>query len=177
MAEVALGLGSNLGDRAGAIISALRALCAVPGVRLLAVSSLYRSEPWGLTHQPEFLNMAALIETDLSPLETLRMVKALEISAGRQTRERWGPREIDIDVLFHDASELVSEELVLPHPGLFERRFVLAPLAEILPDRLIQGRTPGQGLVDLGAVSHDGVERDEVESRRLADAFPFPSPC
>ncbi|MBU6319474.1 MAG: 2-amino-4-hydroxy-6-hydroxymethyldihydropteridine diphosphokinase [Alphaproteobacteria bacterium] len=172
MAEVGLGLGANLGDRGGAIISALQALDAMSSVRLTALSGLYRTAPWGLTDQPDFLNMAALIETELQPLEVLKTVKALELASGRRVRERWGPREIDIDLLFYDNLELVSDGLVLPHPGLFQRRFVLAPLVEICPDRPILGRTPVRGLSDLPGETSGEVVPDPLETHRLALAFP-----
>jgi 2-amino-4-hydroxy-6-hydroxymethyldihydropteridine diphosphokinase len=172
MAEVGLGLGANLGDRGAAIISALQALDAMASVRLTALSGVYRSAPWGITDQPDFLNMAALIETDLPPLEALRTVKALELASGRRVRERWGPREIDIDLLFYDDLELASGELILPHPGLFQRRFVLAPLVEISPDRLIRGRTPLQGLLELPGEDKGDVVLDLLETHHLALAFP-----
>jgi 2-amino-4-hydroxy-6-hydroxymethyldihydropteridine diphosphokinase len=172
MAEVGLGLGANLGDRGAAIISALQALDAMVSVRLTSLSGVYRSAPWGIMDQPDFLNMAALIETELQPLEVLKTVKALELASGRRVRERWGPREIDIDLLFYEDQEISSGDLILPHPGLFHRRFVLAPLVEIRPDRLIRGRTPLQGLMELPEDDKGDVVLDLLETHHLALAFP-----
>lgn len=171
MAELGLGLGANIGDRGGAIISALQALDATASVRLISTSSLYRSAPWGITDQPEFLNMTALIETDLQPHDALRMFKALEFASGRRMRERWGPREIDIDLLFYGDLEISSGDLILPHPGLFHRRFVLVPLVEMCRDRPIQGRTPLQGLLALPASESDAVVLDQPETDRMALAL------
>ncbi|WP_439620581.1 2-amino-4-hydroxy-6-hydroxymethyldihydropteridine diphosphokinase [Hyphomonas sp.] len=137
MTEAAIALGSNLGDRAVFLASALRAIDALPGCRLTRVSSAYRTRPWGKTDQGEFINMCALIDTDLSPTDLLVAVKDVEASMGRTASERWGPREIDIDLLIIPGVEMRTDLLTLPHPRMSERLFVIAPLAEVAPDLLL----------------------------------------
>ena len=139
MAEAALGLGSNLGDRVGHLVTALRAIDALPGCFRVRSSSVYRTRPWGNTDQDDFLNLCAMIETDLAPLDLLAAVKGIERDLGRVERERWGPREIDIDILTMDGVTLESDVLTLPHARLTERLFVLMPLAEIAPDMMLNG--------------------------------------
>jgi len=131
---VQLSLGSNLGDRASALQAALRALAATEGVRLVAYSHCYETEPIGIKEQPAFLNMAVEIETALTPLELLNTVKALEADIGRQKSGRWGPREIDIDIILWGDLEYACDRLTLPHREFRERAFVLVPMAEIAPD-------------------------------------------
>ncbi len=132
MARVYLGLGSNLGEREQNLATALARL--QERLRLLAVSSLYETAPWGVTDQPPFLNAAVAAETDLSPGELLVFVKGLEREMGRQPGGRWGPRLIDVDILLYDDLVLHTPDVVVPHPHLAERPFVLVPLAEIAPD-------------------------------------------
>lgn len=131
---VQLSLGSNLGDRASSLQAALRALAAADGVTLVAYSHCYETEPIGFKDQPAFLNMAVEIETALSPLELLNTVKAMEAEIGRQKAGRWGPREIDIDIILWGNTEYASERLTLPHKEFRDRAFVLVPMAEIAPD-------------------------------------------
>jgi 2-amino-4-hydroxy-6-hydroxymethyldihydropteridine diphosphokinase len=140
MAEVAISLGSNLGDRAGFLGAALKAIDARPDCSLVSVSSVYRTRPWGKTDQGEFLNLCAIIETRLAPLALLDVIKGIERTLGRTAGERWGPREIDIDILVMDGVTLESETLTLPHPRMAERLFVMAPLAEIAPDLVLGGQ-------------------------------------
>ncbi|MBU2606440.1 MAG: 2-amino-4-hydroxy-6-hydroxymethyldihydropteridine diphosphokinase [Alphaproteobacteria bacterium] len=140
MAEAAISLGSNLGDRAAYLAAALQAIDARPDCALVAVSSVYRTLPWGKTDQGEFLNLCAIIETRLAPLALLDVVKGIERTLGRTERERWGPREIDIDLLVFDGVTQDSEMLTLPHPRMAERLFVLAPLAEIAPGLVVAGQ-------------------------------------
>jgi 2-amino-4-hydroxy-6-hydroxymethyldihydropteridine diphosphokinase len=139
--EGAIGLGSNLGDTAAHIRAAVERFCDGEAVRLVALSSLHRTEPWGPVPQDWFLNAAALIRTSLVPRELLLRAKAVEAALGRVETVRWGPRVIDIDLLW--LGELVIDEphLQLPHPGLFQRAFVLGPLAEIAADRVVAGRS------------------------------------
>lgn len=142
MAEAALGLGSNLGDKAATIEQAIGRVSALPGTRLLRHSRLFRTEPWGDTEQDWFLNGCALIETSLSPEDLLDGLLGIELALGR-TREktrRWGPRSIDIDLLFYGDEVRASETLTLPHPHILERAFVLIPLAEIAGDKILSGR-------------------------------------
>jgi len=132
MALVTLALGSNLGDRAENLRQARQALA--PDFRLSACSRLYETEPAYVTDQPRFYNQVCQATTDLAPMAALRRLKALEAQLGRQPSARFGPRLIDLDLLFYDDQVLDSPELTLPHPALAERPFVLVPLAEIAPN-------------------------------------------
>ncbi len=132
MIEVCLGLGSNLGDRAGALGRALALLGRE--VEVLARSRLYETEPWGIEDQPPFLNGVLRGRTSLPPRELLAWLKEVEAALGRRARVRWGPREIDVDLLFYGSWVLWTPELQIPHPRLAERSFVLVPLAEVAPD-------------------------------------------
>lgn len=140
MRDVLLGLGGNLGDPAGAIRGALGRLTA-RGVAIRQVSSLYRTPPWGPVPQPDFLNACAAGETDLAPDALLAAAKEIERELGRAPGPRWGPRAIDIDILALGDLVLNTPDLTLPHPRLTERAFVLVPLAEIVPERVVGGRT------------------------------------
>jgi 2-amino-4-hydroxy-6-hydroxymethyldihydropteridine diphosphokinase len=137
----ALGLGSNIGDKAGNIRRALALLEARGIVRLTAVSSIYRTKPWGYLDQDFFANACAIGQTRLPPLELLTAANAIENDMGRQKSVRWGPRLIDIDLLFHGDAAFSHAKLNLPHKDLFERAFVLVPLAEIAPNLTISGRS------------------------------------
>jgi len=130
-----VGLGSNLGDREATLRAAIAAL---PGV--VAVSELRETDPVGVTEQPAFLNGAVALETDLSPRELLETLLAVERELGRQRRERWGPRTIDLDLLVYGSETVDEPGLTVPHPRLHERRFALDPLAEIAPRLVIPGR-------------------------------------
>ena len=127
-----LALGTNLGDRFANLQAAIAAL--PPAVRVLAQSPVYETPPWGLTDQPAFLNMVLKGETALAPVELLKRLKLLETELGRLPAVRWGPRRIDMDILFYDKLILDTPELTIPHPHLHERAFVLVPLADLAPD-------------------------------------------
>lgn len=129
---VYFGLGSNLGERDRNLQAALDALAGV--VRLTAASSVYDTAPLLITDQPRFHNAVCAGFTSLTPLDLLHTIKALETTLGRAQGVRFGPRLIDIDLLFYDQLVIETPELTLPHPRLIERAFVLAPLAEIAPD-------------------------------------------
>jgi 2-amino-4-hydroxy-6-hydroxymethyldihydropteridine diphosphokinase len=154
--EAALGLGGNLGDVRAAIGRALAALAAHPHVALTARSSFYRTPPWGPVAQPPFLNMAALIRTDLSPHALLDLCLAIEASEGRVRAERYGPRTLDIDILAFGELALEDERLTLPHPRLAERAFALVPLAEIAPDLAIGGSTVREA---AERIDRSGIEK------------------
>jgi len=127
-----LSLGSNLGDRQKFIYSAVGLIenfC-----KISQLSSLYQTPPWGKTNQPLFLNACLSIQTNLSPTMLLDRLKNIESTLGREPTEKWGPREIDIDILFYDQRQIKQENLIIPHPVLQDRAFVLVPLAEIAPD-------------------------------------------
>ena len=147
---VALALGGNVGDKVLSLRRALRALANEPGVELTAVSRLYRTPPWGKTDQDWFVNACALARATLEPEALLERVKRLEVELGRQPTERWGPRVIDIDLIAYGDLALKTERLTLPHPELFNRAFVLVPLAEIAPDLVIAGVSVGEAAKRLG---------------------------
>jgi dihydropteroate synthase len=159
-ANVALALGGNVGDKASTLRRALRALGGEPGIELTAVSRLYRTAPWGKTDQDWFINACALARTDLGPDALLDRVKALEVELGRKPGERWGPRVIDIDIIAYNDVALTGGRLTLPHPELFNRAFVLVPLAEIAPERVIAGRRVGEAAASLGTEVSDVVPLD-----------------
>src|SRR5580704_1315368 len=150
-ARVVLALGSNVGDKAASLRRALRAIAAEQGIELTAVSRLYRTAPWGKTDQDWFVNACALARTKLAPEALLERVKRLEVELGREPTERWGPRVIDIDLIAYDGITLKAERLTLPHPELFNRAFVLVPLAELAPDLVIAGVRVGDAAARLGA--------------------------
>ena len=129
-----LALGSNMGDRLAQLRTAIDALPSA--VRVLAESSVYETPPWGYTDQPHFLNMAVKAETDLAPHGLLAYLKLIETQMGRKHTIRYGPRPIDLDILLYDDLILNESDLVIPHPGLHLRAFVLVPLAEIAEDVL-----------------------------------------
>ncbi|WP_018148860.1 2-amino-4-hydroxy-6-hydroxymethyldihydropteridine diphosphokinase [Henriciella marina] len=154
MTRSALAFGSNLGDSAGMIGRAVDALDAMSAISVTARSSLYATPPWGVEDQPDFVNACALVETGLAPLDLLTACKDLEVALGRVPGARWGPRLIDIDVLWMEGVSLESERLTLPHPRMTERAFVLVPLAEIAPELVVGGRTVGKwvGGVEAGEI-------------------------
>ena len=135
MTRVYVGLGANLGDRKGTIRAALGAL---PGV--VAVSELRETEPVGVVDQPPFLNGAAALETELSARELLNALLEVERRLGRERRERWGPRTIDLDLLLYADETIEEPGLTVPHPRLHERRFALEPLLDLDSELVIPGR-------------------------------------
>ncbi len=137
--EAAIGLGSNLGDRAGTLAEALRLLSAHPRLKLVRQSRLFETEPVGNTRQGRFLNQAAVFSTDLPPEELLSELLAAENRLGRERSERWGPRTIDLDLLLYGQAELKLPRLAVPHPRMAERAFVLVPLAEVVSDDAVPG--------------------------------------
>lgn len=168
MAVVFLGLGSNLGDPKANLCEAVERLSARPDLRLVRVSSLYLTAPVGYTDQPDFLNAAAIIETDLSPTDLQAFTKEIENEMGRTRNFRWGPRVIDIDILLYDSASISDPDLTIPHPSMMERAFVMEPMAEIAPDLVLPGgKTPGEVLPELG---DQGVVRlPETDQWRCSD--------
>jgi len=158
MAEALLGLGGNLGDVRTTLGRAVTALCDGREVKLVARSSDYRTPPWGVADQPPFINLAIVVETALTPRALLDRALRVEAMFGRdRTKERrWGPRILDIDIIAFDALEIEESGLTLPHPHLFERAFVLAPLAEIAPHRKIKGTTVAEAFARLDP---SGIEK------------------
>jgi len=142
MAEALLALGGNIGDSRAILDRAVAFLTEGGKLKLLARSSDYITPPWGMKYQPPFVNLCIAVETDLTPLELLDHVQDVEMRLGRDraVEKRWGPRTADIDILTYDDVTMSTARLILPHPLLFERAFVLVPLAEIAPERVIDGK-------------------------------------
>jgi 2-amino-4-hydroxy-6-hydroxymethyldihydropteridine diphosphokinase len=139
MSVVYLGLGANLGDREAALRAALDQVGASGQVTVEAVSSLYETAPMYDTDQPAFLNAAARVTTSLPPEALLDLLKQIEQRLGRVARHRYGPREVDLDILLYDDIILHAARLTIPHGRLTERAFVLVPLAELAPAQPIAG--------------------------------------
>jgi 2-amino-4-hydroxy-6-hydroxymethyldihydropteridine diphosphokinase len=152
-----LGLGSNVGDRAAQLQLAVDGLAARAG-RVVAISPVYETEPVGGPPQPDYLNAVVAVETGLSPRELLRVAKELEAEAGREpppgpgvspeeiADRRWGPRPLDVDVLMIGAERVDEPDLVVPHPRIHQRAFVLAPLADVAPDLVVAPSAGWQGV-------------------------------
>jgi 2-amino-4-hydroxy-6-hydroxymethyldihydropteridine diphosphokinase len=134
-----LGLGSNLGDRLAKLASAVEALAAQAGIRVARSSRVYETDPLGGPTQPEFLNAVVEVETDLAPRELLEACGRVETELGRVRDERWGPRTIDVDLLTYGEETIDEPDLVVPHPRMHERAFVLVPLAELDADPPLPG--------------------------------------
>jgi len=133
---VFLALGSNLGDRYGFLLQALDHLTTKLNAKLL-LSPIYETKAWGKTDQPDFLNCCVVGEVSQTPLELIKITQAIELALGRERNIRWGPRTIDIDILAMGQLQLQTEELVLPHPALDQRRFVLKPWADLAPSFVV----------------------------------------
>lgn len=134
MERVFLGLGSNLGDRVKTIRKAKEMISSIPGVSVSSSSSLYETEPVGISDQPMFINAVLEVETDLSPKELFSKLKDIEAKLGRTKTIRWGPRVIDIDILLYGKRIIEGKDLTIPHPEMAKRGFVLVPLCEITPE-------------------------------------------
>ena len=158
MAEAFIALGGNVGDVRATFDRAIALLCDDSDIRLTARSSDYRTPPWGVTDQPPFINAVIAVSTALAPHELLARAQACERALGRdRAREQhWGPRPIDLDILAYDDLALNDATLTLPHPHLFERAFVLVPLAEIAPDRVIAGIRVSDALTRVDAAASRG---------------------
>ncbi len=140
MSRAWIALGSNLDAPLQQVKSGLLALAELEGCSLLRASSLYRTAPWGVTDQPDFVNAVACIETELEPHALLQALVGIEHAQGRRRDgPRWGPRTLDLDLLLYEQRILDTDDLVLPHPRMAERAFVLVPLAEISPELEIPG--------------------------------------
>ena len=160
VAEVLVGLGSNLDGPASQLETAFGMLAAIDRTALVAKSSLYRSTPLGGIEQPDFVNAAALLTTRLGPRAFLEALQAIELARGRERGEvQWGPRVIDLDLLAYDGLSLDEPDLKVPHPGIAARNFVLLPLREIAPDFRIPG---------LGRVRDLPVNTSEPRISRIA---------
>jgi len=154
--EAWIGLGANLGKRAAKLDAAVERIDQLPDTWLQAVSRYYRTPPWGQSDQPEFLNAVARVQTALGAGRLLRALLAIESQLGRtRTGRRWGPRAIDLDLLLYGEEHIEQPDLVVPHPRLHQRAFVLVPLAELAPDLVV----PGQARVDALLAQLDDNER------------------
>ena len=158
MAEALLGLGGNVGDVRATLNRAQALLCADGAVKLTAQSADFRTPPWGVEDQPAYINRCAIVETGDAPRALLDRALAVERALGRdRARERrWGPRPVDIDLLSYDDVVLDEPGLRLPHPHWAERAFVLVPLAEIAPEKIIGGIRVRDA---LARVDRRGIER------------------
>src|ERR1700759_846483 len=158
MASAIVALGGNVGDVRATYQKAIAHICGMAQAALLARSSDYITPPWGETDQPPFVNACIEIETSLDPHALLFTLHKIEQKFGRdRSKEQpWGPRSLDLDLIAYDDVKLDKPELALPHPRLFERAFVLVPLAEIAPDRVIAGQRVRDALAKL---STGGIER------------------
>jgi 2-amino-4-hydroxy-6-hydroxymethyldihydropteridine diphosphokinase len=158
MADVLIALGGNLGDVRATFKKAIANLCGMAQAALLARSSDYTTPPWGDEQQPRFINACIEIETTLDPHALLFTLHKVEKKFGRDRASeiRWGPRTLDLDLIAYDDVSIQKPELTLPHPRLFERAFVLVPLAEIAPERVIAGQSVAAALSKLSTA---GIER------------------
>lgn len=152
--DAIVALGSNLGDKAGNIARAIAALTARGDISLVAASANYRTAPWGNTDQDWFVNAAISVDTTLSPEALLARCLDVEQQLGRVRSEKWGPRVIDLDVIVYREVTMSTPDLVLPHPFMTERAFVLRPIADIAPDLVVKGRTVREWLASL---PHDDI--------------------
>jgi 2-amino-4-hydroxy-6-hydroxymethyldihydropteridine diphosphokinase len=148
-ARAYLALGSNLGDRLAHLQLAVDALAGTPGVRVVALSRVYETAPVGGPPQDAYLNAVVAIETDLDPHELLHRCQQIEQLAARERTERWGPRTLDVDVLLIDGTRLDTEYLTVPHPRMWKRGFVLAPLRDVAP-HLVDANATWEGVRDAG---------------------------
>src|ERR1700740_1210983 len=158
MADVIIALGGNVGDVRATFKKAVAHICGMAQAALTARSSDYVTPPWGEANQPRFVNACIEIETDLDPHALLFTLHKIEQKFGRDraNEKRWGPRSLDLDLIAYDDVKLDKPELTLPHPRLFERAFVLVPLAEIAPDRMVAGQRIRDALARLDL---SGVEK------------------
>ena len=158
LAQAYLAFGGNVGDSRTILDRAVSLLCDGDEVRLTARSSDYRTPPWGFKYQPPFINLCIAVETTLSPRDLLARAQSVELQLGRDRahEKRWGPRTADIDIIAYGRLAVAELGLTVPHPRLFERGFVLLPLAEIAPDLVIDGRSVREAAV---GVDTGGIER------------------
>ena len=157
-AQAYLALGGNVGNSRAILDRAVTLLCDGTDIRLTARSADYFTPPWGFKYQPPFINLAIAVETRLTPRDLLMRAQEVELKLGRDRahEKRWGPRTADIDIIAYDDLTLDEPGLILPHPRLFERAFVLLPLAEIAGEKIVAGKTLRDALAGLDTA---GIER------------------
>jgi 2-amino-4-hydroxy-6-hydroxymethyldihydropteridine diphosphokinase len=164
--DVYIALGSNIGDREAYLLNAMRMLQGHRGVSLRALSGVYQTAPVGYIHQDPFLNMVCRVEVSLNPFELLEALQKIEAKLARERNIHWGPRTIDLDILLYGDKNIATSTLTVPHPRMFERAFVLAPLRDIYPLEEIRGKSLEERLescADLGGISLYRLQ-EEVES-------------
>lgn len=149
LTHAALGIGGNLGDTQQNLINVISNLAHQLDVEVLSVSKLYKTPPWGKTDQPAFLNACILVETSLTARQLLDKCLDIEQKLGRVRAERWGPRQVDIDILYFGDEVIAEEGLEVPHPRMTDRAFVMQPLSDISPDKLISGKFVSQWAQEL----------------------------
>ena len=157
MPIVYLGLGSNMHNPPAQLEAAVAALGLLPATHVQRISPVYVSRAWGKTDQPDFLNLVVEVDTALGPASLLRAVKQMEADQGRTPGERWGPRPVDIDILLYDKQEINTPTLVIPHPRMWERAFVLRPLADLVPDLISSDGTLITDLLRQEPIASQGV--------------------
>ncbi|MEG6612794.1 2-amino-4-hydroxy-6-hydroxymethyldihydropteridine diphosphokinase [Pseudoclostridium thermosuccinogenes] len=151
-----IALGSNLGDREGHLTGALQYISGITGTRILSISNIYETDPVGYTEQGKFLNMVVLVGTSLSPLRLLDELQKMEQEFKRSREIRWGPRTLDADILLYDDIKLDDPRLVIPHPRMLERAFVLIPLKDVNPGFMVGEKTLEDMIQECG--DKDGVK-------------------
>lgn len=156
--SVLIALGGNIGDVTAHMQRALDALDANGQCAVVAVSPVYSTPPWGIVDQARFLNACAELSTTLAPHALLDTILRLERGAGRVRNTRWGPRTLDIDILAYGDRHVATERLTVPHPRMFDRAFVMVPLADIAADRMIGGQRVGRAAMRVDAT---GIHRTE----------------
>jgi 2-amino-4-hydroxy-6-hydroxymethyldihydropteridine diphosphokinase len=154
--EAFVALGANMGDRESSLAEAIRRLQADAELEVRRVSKVYETAPVGFTDQPSFLNMAVCIGTDLNPVALLRRLLAIEQEMGRVRDVRWGPRNIDLDLLLHGEASMETPELTLPHPRMGQRAFVLVPLRDVWPEQI---PFPWEEELSAFSMDEEGIKR------------------
>ena len=159
---ILLGLGGNIGDVEAHLRNALKFLVKSGNVELVQTSSVYETPPWGIEDQPVFMNMCVEIRSHLKPVDLLELCQDAELSLNRERTIKWGPRTIDIDILLMGSKTVASPRLTIPHPRISERAFVLVPLAEIVPDRVLEGRSIASWAQSCSVIGISRVAGPEV---------------
>lgn len=157
MKQAWIALGSNIAPRETYLQQAIQMLSEHEEIKLNQVSTVYETEPVGYENQDQFLNLVAEVETSLDPMELLRICQKIEQDLGRKRIIRWGPRTVDLDILLYSTENMNVEELILPHPRMHERAFVLVPLAEIAPELLLKDKRVQEWLDTLPAQDVQGI--------------------
>ncbi|PAF20133.1 2-amino-4-hydroxy-6-hydroxymethyldihydropteridine diphosphokinase [Terribacillus saccharophilus] len=157
MKQAWIALGSNIAPRETYIQQAIQTLNEHAEIKLNQVSTVYETDPVGYEDQDQFLNLVAEVETSLKPMELLHVCQKIEQDLGRKRIIRWGPRTVDLDILLYSTENMNVEELILPHPRMHERAFVLVPLAEIAPELLLKGKSVQEWLDTLAVQDVQGV--------------------